>query len=86
MARGLGTTFLSAWEDLRAEPEEYRELDDERVLVLIRHRDAARQAAWNLADADEGRGALPRPRRQGRSGSSPTGTASEALEDLGLSE
>ena len=30
--------FLSAWEDFRAEAEEYRELDDERVLVLIHHR------------------------------------------------
>jgi ketosteroid isomerase-like protein len=28
-------TFLSAWEDLRAEAEEYRELDAERVLVLV---------------------------------------------------
>ncbi len=26
--------FLSAWEEWRVEPEEYRELDDERVLVL----------------------------------------------------
>jgi ketosteroid isomerase-like protein len=26
--------FLNAWEDLRAEVEEFRELDDERVLVL----------------------------------------------------
>jgi ketosteroid isomerase-like protein len=26
--------FLSAWEDLRAEADEYRELDNERVLVL----------------------------------------------------
>ena len=26
--------FLSAWEDLRMKPDEYRELDDERVLVL----------------------------------------------------
>jgi 2-(1,2-epoxy-1,2-dihydrophenyl)acetyl-CoA isomerase len=29
-------TWLSAWEDLRAEVEEYRELDENRVLVLIR--------------------------------------------------
>ncbi len=28
--------FLSAWEDWRVEAEEYRELDDERALVLTR--------------------------------------------------
>jgi ketosteroid isomerase-like protein len=28
-------TFLSAWEDFRAEAEEYRELDGEHVLVLF---------------------------------------------------
>jgi ketosteroid isomerase-like protein len=28
-------TFLKAWEDLRVEGEEYRELDDESVLVLV---------------------------------------------------
>jgi ketosteroid isomerase-like protein len=27
--------FLSAWEEHRVEAEEYRELDDERVLVLV---------------------------------------------------
>jgi ketosteroid isomerase-like protein len=27
--------FLEAWEQWRVEPEEYRELDEERVLVLI---------------------------------------------------
>jgi hypothetical protein len=27
--------FLGAWEDVRAEIEEYRELDDERVLVFV---------------------------------------------------
>jgi ketosteroid isomerase-like protein len=29
--------FLSAWEDYRVEAEEYRELDGERVLVLMLH-------------------------------------------------
>ena len=29
-------TFLGAWEEYRAEVEEYRELDDGRVLVLVR--------------------------------------------------
>jgi ketosteroid isomerase-like protein len=28
-------SFLSAWEDLRADADEYRELDAERVLVLV---------------------------------------------------
>jgi ketosteroid isomerase-like protein len=28
--------YLDAWEDFRSEAEEYRELDDERVLVLLR--------------------------------------------------
>jgi hypothetical protein len=28
--------FLSAWEDFRGEPEEFYELDDERVAVLAR--------------------------------------------------
>jgi ketosteroid isomerase-like protein len=28
--------FLEAWEDFHVMPDEYRELDDERVLVLIR--------------------------------------------------
>jgi ketosteroid isomerase-like protein len=30
--------FLSTWEDFRTEPEEYREIDDERVLVYVRDR------------------------------------------------
>jgi ketosteroid isomerase-like protein len=39
--KGLGAAagrlreFLSAWEDIRPEVEEYRELDEERVLVLV---------------------------------------------------
>jgi ketosteroid isomerase-like protein len=34
MAEGYRSHWLSAWEEFRVEPEEYRELDDERVLVL----------------------------------------------------
>jgi hypothetical protein len=30
--------MLDAWEDTRLEPEEFRELEGERVPVLIRHR------------------------------------------------
>jgi ketosteroid isomerase-like protein len=29
--------MLSAWDDLTADPEEFRELDDERVLVLLKN-------------------------------------------------
>jgi ketosteroid isomerase-like protein len=35
MAEGF-REWLSAWEDFRGEAEEYRELDGERVLVLLR--------------------------------------------------
>ena len=35
MSAGWSST-LAAWEELRAVPEEYRELDDERVLVVHR--------------------------------------------------
>jgi ketosteroid isomerase-like protein len=30
--------FLSTWEDFRTEPEEYRDIDDEHVLVYVRDR------------------------------------------------
>jgi ketosteroid isomerase-like protein len=39
--------FLSAWEELRTEAEEYRELDDDRVLVFTQDRGAAGQAEWS---------------------------------------
>jgi ketosteroid isomerase-like protein len=34
MAEGF-RNWLSAWEEYRVEPQEYRELDDERVLVFV---------------------------------------------------
>jgi ketosteroid isomerase-like protein len=34
MSKGI-RDFLSAWEGYRSEPNEYRELDEERVLVLL---------------------------------------------------
>ena len=34
-AAELWRNFLNAWEGYRSEAEEYRELDDERVLVLL---------------------------------------------------
>ncbi len=48
VAQGLGSTgtawraWLAAWRDYRAEASEFRELDDERVLVLGRMRGRGR--------------------------------------------
>ena len=40
--------FVSAWEDLRTEAEEYRELDNESVLVLIRATGRAKTSGLEL--------------------------------------
>jgi len=41
---------LSAWDDLRVEAEEYRELDDERVLVLTRMRGRGKRSGVEIAE------------------------------------
>ena len=41
--------WLSAWEDFRQEVDEYRELDDERVLVLFRMFGRGRTSGLDLA-------------------------------------
>jgi hypothetical protein len=41
--------FLNAWEGYRLEAEEYRELDAERVLVLVRHSGRGRTSGLDLA-------------------------------------
>jgi hypothetical protein len=46
MAQG-GREFISAWEEFRIGVDEYRELDGERVLVLLHYSGAARQAEWS---------------------------------------
>ena len=46
---------LSAWGDLRVEAEEYRKLDDERVLVLTRMRGRGKSSGVEIA---ESRGSL----------------------------
>ena len=43
-------SFLNAWEELRVEAEEYRELDDERVLVLVWKRGRGKVSGLELAD------------------------------------
>jgi ketosteroid isomerase-like protein len=41
-------SFLSAWQGLRAEAEEYRELDDSTVLVLVRNSGLAPGSGMDL--------------------------------------
>src|SRR2546421_4412140 len=41
--------FASAWEDLRAEVHEYRELDDERILVLLGFRGRGKASGIDAA-------------------------------------
>jgi ketosteroid isomerase-like protein len=47
--RGEGSRdFLSAWEDFRVEAEDFRELDDERVLVLTRFKGRGKRSGLEL--------------------------------------
>jgi SnoaL-like protein len=48
LAEGM-RDFLSAWEDFRAEVDGYRELDDERVLVLLRFSGRGKTSGLELA-------------------------------------
>lgn len=46
--------FLSAWDDLRAEAEEYREIDGERVLVRVRNSGRGKVSGLELGEMNEG--------------------------------
>jgi len=48
MAEGW-RAFQSTWEDFRADPTDYRELDDERVLVLVHFIGRAKASGMDLA-------------------------------------
>jgi hypothetical protein len=48
--------FLSAWVDYRIEPEEYRTLDDERVLVLVTAYGRGKASGVELTESTRGRG------------------------------
>ena len=66
MAEGWRDLARAPGSDFRVEADEYRELDDERVLVLVHaSAGAARRADWRSGRCDRGREPLPRPRRQG---------------------
>src|SRR4051794_24704941 len=54
-AAELWRNFLNAWDGYRAEAEEYRELDDERVLVFIRRSGRGKRSEIELGQiASEG--------------------------------
>ena len=40
--------YLRAWDEWRSEPEEYRELDDERVLVFVRYSGRGKASGLDL--------------------------------------
>src|SRR6266404_1302569 len=44
--------WMSSWENYRSEAEEYRELDSERVLVLMRHRGRGRTSGVEVEQLD----------------------------------
>ena len=48
MAEGW-RAFRSTWEDFRAEPQEYRDLDHEHVLVLVQFNGRAKTSGLDLA-------------------------------------
>ena len=47
MAEGM-RDFLSAWANLRAKPEKYRELDRERVLVFVHHSGRGKTSGFEI--------------------------------------
>jgi ketosteroid isomerase-like protein len=49
MEKGL-SDVLDAWQDYRVKVEEYRELDDERVLVFVRRSGRGRVSGMNLEE------------------------------------
>jgi ketosteroid isomerase-like protein len=54
--------YLSAWEDYRSEPEEFREIDGERVLVLLHHRGRGKTSGLDLEQMQANNAALFRIR------------------------
>ena len=55
---GAWSEVLRAWEELRAVPGEYRELDAERVLVLLRAVGRGKTSGLELSDMQHDQGVL----------------------------
>jgi ketosteroid isomerase-like protein len=78
--------FPRAWEDLRAEAEEYRELDGERVLVLIHHRGRGKTSGLELGQMQQKIAALYHVREGKVTRFVTYWDRDRALADLGLEE
>jgi ketosteroid isomerase-like protein len=46
--------FLSAWDELRTEAQDYREIDSERVLVIVKHSGRGKTSGLEIAEIPEG--------------------------------
>ena len=78
--------FLNVWEDYHSEVEEYRELDDDRVLVLVRRSGRGKKSRIELADM-AAKGAVLYHVKDGKVTRQVVYLDRErALADLGLSE
>jgi ketosteroid isomerase-like protein len=83
MAEGL-RDWLSAWEDFRGEAEEYRELDDERVLVLLHLRARGKTSGLEIGQMRTHGASLFRIRRAKVARIVTYWDRARALADLGL--
>jgi ketosteroid isomerase-like protein len=79
--------LLSAWENMRSEAEEYREIDDERVLVLAHFSGHGRRSGLDLDQMSGGKGAALFQVRDGKITKHVVYLDRDrALADLGLAE
>jgi ketosteroid isomerase-like protein len=58
--------FLDAWDELRVEAGEYREVDDERILVIVRLSGCGKTSGLDLAQVPTKGGAGLFPVRRGK--------------------
>jgi ketosteroid isomerase-like protein len=83
MAEGY-RDFLSAWEEFRTEVDEYRELDDERVLVLVSYRGRGKTSGLELGQVRQKGAGLFNVRRGKVTRLGLYWVRENALADLGL--
>jgi ketosteroid isomerase-like protein len=80
-------SFLSAWEAYRVQPVDFRSLDRERVLVIVRAHGRGKASGLELDDSTTHRGANLFHIRDGRvTRLDAYFDAAHALADLGLTE